>query len=310
MINPAQEAMKDVAIILIGLNARDFVLACIESIYASPSAGVSFEVVYVDNASADGSAEAVHERFPEVQVIANDTNVGFCPAANQGARASNSRYFYFINDDTLVVDDAISRLVRYCDTEPNIGTVGSRLTFPDGREQYSGRRFPKLWAAFLGRRSRLTRWFPNSSPVRDYLCTEQLARGEPFEVDWVSAAGQIVQRDVFWSVGGFATDYYYWHEAVFCHRLQSKGYRIVLHPESRIIHYEGFGSGPRPPKVQRFHILNFHSGAFRCYCERHALRPWNPMYWLLRATLMGRAYLLCLETFIRPATRPHPAPAH
>ena len=291
--------MPDVAVILVGLNAQIFVLGCIDSIVASAWTGVSYEIIYVDNGSKDDSVDAVSRHFPQVKIIANKRNRGYCPAANQGARASAARYFYFINDDTLVQNDAIALLVRFCDSEPNIGTVGSRLVFPDGREQYSGRRFPTLWAAFLGRRSRLTALFPNAAPARNYLCTDELQRGVPFNVDWVSAAGQIVERNIFWSVGGYATDYYYWHEAVFCHRLQSRGHRIVLHPGSRVIHFEGNGSGARPPKVQRFHIRNFHSGAFRCYCERNNLNKWQPLYWLLATALAGRAALLCLETFIR-----------
>lgn len=290
--------MTDVAVILVGMNARKFVLECIASIYACPWTGVSFEIVYIDNGSKDGSVEAVQKGFSQVRVIANPDNLGFCPAANQGARSSDARYFYFINDDTLVQGDAIAHLVRYCDGQDRIGTVGSRLIFPDGREQYSGRRFPTLWSAVLGRRSRLTAIFPRAAPVRHYLCMDELERGEPFAADWVSAAAQIVPREVFWAVGGYADDYYYWHEAVFCYRLRQRGYRVVLDPGSTVIHYEGFGSGLRPPKVQRFHIVNFHTGAFRCYCELNNLRWWHPLFWLLATAMTGRAALLCLETYV------------
>lgn len=295
--------MYDVAIILVGLNARAFVLDCLRSIEQAQWDGLTYDVVYVDNGSSDGSAEAVRESYPGVNVIANATNVGYCPAANQGARACGARYFYFINDDTLVLDDAIAKTVRYADAEPDIGTVGSRLLYPDGSEQYSGRRFPRFWASVLGRRSVLTRLLPRAAPVQDYLCTRELERGEPFTVDWVSAAGQLVPREVFWEVGGFAEDYYYWHEAVFCDRLSKKGYRIVLHPDSRIIHYEGKGSGARPPAVQRFHIVNFHQGAFRAYRERYGLGPVSPVFWLVGAALFARAGLLYVGTFL-PRLRP------
>jgi len=290
--------MKDLAIVLVGLNARDFVLDCLRSIEEAGWREVSYEVIYVDNGSRDGSAEAVADQFPAVRLVANDSNLGYCPAANQGARLSDARYYYFINDDTLVVDDALALLVEYADQTDKLGTVGSRLVYPDGSEQYSGRRFPRFWASVFGRRSWLTRLLPGVAPVQDYLCTRELAAGEPFDVDWVSAAGQLVPRDAFWDVGGFAEDYYYWHEAVFCDRLTRRGLRVVLHPDSRVIHYEGKGSGPRPPKVQRFHITNFHQGAFRAYCERYSLGRLSPTYWLVGAALLARATLLYAGTFL------------
>ena len=287
----------DVSVVLVGLNARDFVLGCLQTLRDAVWRDVSHEVIYVDNGSSDGSADAVRDAYPEVQVIANETNVGFCPAANQGATESNGRYYYFIIDYTEVVEYAISLLVEYMDANPDVGTCGSRLLFPDGSEQYSGRKFPTAWRAIFGRRSFLSRHLPNVSPVRDYLCKDELRNGEPFAVDWVSAAGQIVAPQAFDAVGGFAEDYYYWHEAIFCHRLVQQGYRVVLHPQSRVIHYEGHGSGKRTAKVRRFHVVNFHHGAYRCYREYYGLRWFNPLRWVVATSLAARGFILWLATF-------------
>src|SRR5262245_26063930 len=191
------ECSADVAVIIIGKDARDYVVQCLESLGSAEWGAVTHELVYVDNGSSDDSVSAVAQRFPSVRLVANPANVGFCRAANQGARLTSSRYCYFLNDDTIVVGDAIARLVELMDRNPSVGTVGSRLVYPDGREQWSGRRFPSIVNAFLGRRSVLTRWFPNTRQVRDYLCVEQLQRGAPFDVDWVSAAGQNVRRETF-----------------------------------------------------------------------------------------------------------------
>ena len=93
-----------------------FDVRCLESIFDATWRDVTYEVIYIDNGSKDGSADAVKEQFGDsVNLIANDTNLGFCPAGNQGARLANSRYLYFINDDTLVVDDAIALTVEYMD---------------------------------------------------------------------------------------------------------------------------------------------------------------------------------------------------
>ncbi len=294
-----QSPQHDVAVVLIGVNARDFVAGCLESLEAAQWDGLSWQAIYVDNGSTDGTVEMVRQRFPHVTVIANETNVGFCPAANAGCRAANARYYMVVNDDIVVVRDAVATLVRYMDAHPDVATAGARLVFPDGREQWSGRRFPSMLSGVLGRRSQLTKLLPGLQSVRSYLCKDELARGEPFDCDWVSAAGQIIRPEPFWAVGGFAEDYYYWHEMVLCHRLKRAGWRVALHPAARIIHYEGMGSGPRPYPRQRFHIIDFHRGAWRAYCEQHDLPRWSLRRWLVAAALASRAAALLLLARLR-----------
>ena len=145
----------------------------------------------------------------------------------------------------------------------------------------------------------MTRLWPTAPWVKDYLCTEQLAGHEPFPVDWVSAAGQIVRKDVFNHIGGFAEDYYYWHEAIFCDRIRAAGKSVTLHPRSKVIHYEGKGSGVRSFRSQRFHVVNFHSGAFRCYCEHYRLGWLHPLRWLAGVALTCRAVLLLAGSSVR-----------
>jgi GT2 family glycosyltransferase len=286
-------------VVIVGLNAREYVRQSLRSLAQAGWRGRRHEVVYVDNGSSDGTPAMVAEEFPEALLFVNPTNFGYCKAANQGARRSRGRYLYFLNDDTVVLDDAIAILVDYLDERPETGTVGSRLVYPDGTEQFSGRRFPTFINGVLGRRSLLSRIFPDSRWVRAYLCRQGLESGQPFDVDWVSAAGQIVRREVFEQVGGYAEDYYYWHEAVFCDRIRAAGWKVQLHPGSRIIHYEGKGSGPRPFRTQRFHIVNFHRGAFRCYCEHHRLGPLHPRRWLAGAALTLRAMVLLATSGLR-----------
>lgn len=265
-------------------------LGCVKSLLEAEWNGKTYEVICSDNGSTDGTVEALRGEFPEVRVLENGSNIGFCPAANRGARAANSRYYYFINDDTLVIEDAIALLADYMDDHPEVGTTGSRLLYPDLSEQYSGRRFPTLLSALMGRRSPLTRWFPEAPWVRRYLCKDVLDRGEPAEVDWVSAAGQICEREKFWKVGGFDESYYYWHEMVICSRLKKAGYRVILHPDSKVIHYEGKGSGSRRSyKVKRFHILDFHRGAYRAYRDHHSMGVAHPGSVLVGLLLWSRA---------------------
>jgi GT2 family glycosyltransferase len=285
-------ALFDVAVIVVGLNASRYVRECFQSLADADWHSYSHEVIYVDNGSTDDTLAMLAEQFPSVQVLANKINLGFCKAANQGARVAQSRYLFFLNDDTLVLDCAVAALVTHADANPDVGALGGRLLNTDYTEQYSGRRFPSPWNAVLGRRSMLTRFFPNVPAVRDYLYKEQLVQGEAFDADWVSAAAVLFPQQVFHSIGGFAEDYYYWHEVIFCDRVRRQGHRVELLPAASIIHHEGKGSGVRRFKSQRFHIVNFHTGGYRCYCEHYDLSLLHPARLLVAAMLSTRATVL------------------
>jgi hypothetical protein len=293
--------MTDIAIIIVGLNASGYVKACLESMRMSDWGTWTHEVIYVDNGSTDDTLAMLAANFPDVKIQANESNLGFCKAANMGAAMSNSQYYFFLNDDTVLREDSIRLLAEAMESLPQVSVIASRLVFPDLTEQYSGRRFPSILNGILGRRSFLTRIFPNSKPVTDYLYKESLKGAEPFPVDWVSAAALMVGRETFKQVGGFAEDYYYWHEAVFCERTRRTGGQIYLHPRSVIIHHEGKGSGSRPFAARKWHILDFHRAAYRCYCERYRLGRFSLRRWFAAAALTVRAASLLAGTWI--ATR-------
>ena len=276
------EKSCDVAVVVVGLNSCEFVRGCFASLEGTTWNSYTRQLIYVDNGSTDGTAAMMRQQFPGVHMIENGSNIGYCRAANQGAQIANSRYLLFLNDDTEIVGAAIPTLIDYMESHPDVATAGARLIFPDGGEQWSGRRFPTFLSSLMGRRSWLAKQFPDVQIVRSYLCKDELACGQPFECDWVSAAGQIFRTDDFWSVNGYAEDYYYWHEMVQCLRIKRRGRKVVLIPAATIIHYEGQGSGPRPFNRQRFHIIDFHKGAFRAYLEHQNIGALH-----LRALIVG-----------------------
>jgi GT2 family glycosyltransferase len=110
----------------------------------------------------------------------------------------------------------------------------------------------------------------------------------------------MVRRDVFEAVGGLAEDFYYFHEQVFCARVKDAGHRIYLHPQSRIVHHEGAGSGVRTRAVRRRHIKAFHSAALKWFCLHHGLRPWHPLRHVAAGALAARAWMLIALDSLKP----------
>ncbi len=291
----------DLSIILISLNSRRFLNECLDSINASTLGPYKAEIIVVDNHSTDGTLDLLAVSWPSVRVIANPTNVGFCPAGNQGAAAARGRYLLFLNDDTVMMPRSLERLIAWMDRHPEAGMIGSRLLNTDGTDQFSsGRSFTKPINAIFGRKSILTRLFPRSKWAREYLRSHQIASTAPYEVDWLSAAAMLSRREVHLEVGGLAEDFYYFHEQVYCARVKQAGYLVLLHPQSRIIHHEGVGSGVRTRRVRRRHITAFHKAAYRWFCLHYALGPLHPGRAPAACALAARAALLMAADVLRP----------
>ena len=145
----------DVSVCIVNWNCRDLLRKCLASLYDHPQAA-PFEVVVVDNASADGAADVVADEFPQVRLVRNDHNLGFSRGNNQAARLATGRYLFFLNNDTELAAGTLGEFVRFSDRNPGIGMVGPRLRGTDGRPQISYRARPTL-AALLHRVSFL-RW--------------------------------------------------------------------------------------------------------------------------------------------------------
>ena len=152
---PAPVASPDVSVCIANWNCRGLLRRCLESLFDQDQ-GVSFEVIVVDNASADGAAEMVAAEFPGVGLVRNGENRGFSKANNQAAALARGRYLFFLNNDTVVPPNTLRQFLEFAEANPSVGMVGPRLRGSDGAAQISYRRRPTL-AALLHRVS-LLRW--------------------------------------------------------------------------------------------------------------------------------------------------------
>ena len=141
----AKEETKvvDVSIIIVNWNTRDILRNCLRSVYEQ-TLGIDYEVIVVDNASADGSAEMVAAEFFQVRLIRNAENRGFAAANNQGIAIAEGMYILLLNPDTIVLDGAIQKSIAFADQYPSSGVVGIQTHRPDGTLQHNCFQFTSI----------------------------------------------------------------------------------------------------------------------------------------------------------------------
>jgi GT2 family glycosyltransferase len=226
-----------VSIIIISYNTRQMTLDCIASVYEQTH--VPFELIVVDNASSDGSAGAIAERFPDVHLIAETANHGFAPAHNIALPQASAPWVLLLNPDTLVLDGAVDRVLAFADRTPEAGIWGGRTLYGDHRlNPYSCWRAMSLWTIFC-RVSGLTGMFPKSGLFN----SEEYAgwdRDTERAVDIVTGCFFLIKRDTWDALGGFDPDFtMYGEEADLCLRARKMGVRPRITPEAVIVHYGG-----------------------------------------------------------------------
>jgi hypothetical protein len=195
------------------------------------------ETLVVDNASSDGSAQMVHQQFPWVTLVENETNIGFAPANNQAIRQSIGRYVLLLNPDTEVKSGALGALLGFLEANPHTGGTGARLLNPDGTLQLSCHPVPTLFRELV-RLFHLDRLWPNAAYHMGSWDLEK-----PRRVDVVQGACLLLRRDALDQVGLFDEQYFFYSEEVdLCYRLQQAGWPLYWVPQAQVVHYGGQSS--------------------------------------------------------------------
>lgn len=227
----------DVSVIVVSYNTRALTLQCLRSIYAETRQS-SLEVLVIDNASADGSAQAIAREYPQVTLIANGANRGFAAANNQGLKLARGRYVLLLNPDTIVLERAIDRTLAFADQHPECAVVGCQVLENLDTVQRTCFAFQtplNLFLAFSG----LGRLFPRCR----WLARPQMswwARDSVREVDVVSGMFMLVRSSAIRQVGLMDEDYFvYGEEADWCYRFRRAGWRCCFAPVAQIVHLDG-----------------------------------------------------------------------
>jgi len=251
----------DLSVVIVNWNVRELLRRCLLSLAESrPDAPLLTEVVVVDCASSDGSAEMVRREFPWVRLIASEENLGYARGGNLGAQQATGRYLLLLNPDTEMVGDALATMVRYLDEHPAVGALGPQLRYPDGTPQSSRRRFPTLATAFW-ESTLLHQWFPNNPVARRYYLDDRPA-DRPQSVDWLVGAALMIRRETWQQVGPLDEGFFmYFEELDWCRRCRAAGWEIHFLPTAQVIHHEGKSSeqvvAARTIRFQRSKIRYF-----------------------------------------------------
>jgi len=277
--------MLDLSICIATLNASAYLRNCLRSICEQSSylllgdadpnaqepvfdqpqtsqARLNFELIIVDNGSSDDTAMMVQSEFPAARLILNDRNDGFARPVNLALRESQGRYMLVLNPDTIILPGAINELVKYMDSQPEVGICGPKVLNRDGSLQKACRRgVSRPWAAF-SYFSGLSKLFPHSKFFGGYLLN-YLDENEVHEVDGVSGSCMLIRRQVMQQIGPFDELFFaYQEDADYCFQAKKAGWKIIYLPTSQIIHFGGHGGS----RVQPYRsIFEWHRSYYLYY---------------------------------------------
>jgi len=270
--------LTDLTIVIVSFNARAVLERCLASLHEHAPA-IGHEIVVVDNASSDGSVDAVRTRWPSVRIIALTENLGFARATNVGLRQTTSEFALLLNGDTIVPAGAVDRLVDVLRSRPAAAIVGPRLVDADGTVELSSGRmigpFSELWQKTIGRLHRA-----RFAPVSRYV--ERLTARER-AVDWVSGACLLVRRADADAVGLLDERFFMYVEDVdFCAAIRRRGKMVIFTPAATVVHLRGQSVATAPAATE----ARYRRSQIAFY-EKHHPR-WAPV---LRAYLRLRGKL-------------------
>jgi len=227
----------ELSIIIVSFNTCNLLRECLQLLQQEAHA-IPHEIIVIDNASRDGSADMVAAEFSEVILLRSAVNLGFGAANNLGFAKAQGRYVVLLNSDAFVKPNALQQAIKVMDAHPRAGLAGACLVGRDGGWQPSARLFPNLLNHVLTI-SGLAAKYPNSRFFGRVDFTWSSPQ-QAIEVDWVPGAFSIIRRDVLETVGYFDEIFFLYYEEVdLCWRIKQQGYQVWYFPEIEIIHLGG-----------------------------------------------------------------------
>lgn len=288
-----QAGVLDVSIIIVNYNVRDFLCQALVSIQKSLKE-IRSEIIVVDNASDDGSAEMMHRQFPRVKLILNASNLGFAKANNIALKQARGKFLLLINPDTIVQEDTIRVMVEFLIDHPKVGLAGCKILNPDGSIELACRRsFPTPWIAFT-KIFGLSKLFPKSKLFGKYNLT-YLNMDETNSVEAISGSFMMVRKETFKQVGGLDESFFMYGEDLdWCYRIHQAGWQIYYVHSTQIIHYKG--ESTRRSSIDEIHTFY---EAMQLFVDKH-VRSSSLFSIVLRMSIAFVSFIAFLNSIFRP----------
>lgn len=245
-----QSPPVELSIVIISYNTREITLECLDSVYRHPPS-VPYEVIVLDNASPDGSAQAIAEHFPQAQLIASTENLGFGAGNNLAVKQATGRRTLLLNPDTIVFERTFDAVWDFAERQPERGIWGGQTLFPDGRlNPPSCWRDITLWSLFSSAIG-LQHAFPNNR-----LCSWEnyggWQRDTEQDVDIVAGCFLLIDTGLWRRLGGFDDNFFmYAEEADLCMRARALGARPAITPNAKLVHLGGASTESRTEALMR-----------------------------------------------------------
>jgi GT2 family glycosyltransferase len=232
------EKLPDVSVLIVSYNTREMTLACIASVLDQPG-NTACQIIVLDNNSSDGSAAAIGERFPDILLIRSPDNLGFARANNEAAKLATGNYILLLNPDTVVLDDAITKLLAFARANPLARIWGGRTVFADGSlNPYTCWRFMTPWSLTtnaLGLTSLL-----GATDLFDREGYGGWMRDSVRKVELVVGCFLLIESELWKKLDGFDPRFFmYAEEADLCYRSYAENAEPIFTPSATIIHYGG-----------------------------------------------------------------------
>jgi GT2 family glycosyltransferase len=289
----------DISVCIVTYKARDLLRDCLLSL--AENTHLSFETIVVDNGSNDSVGEMLQttpfteNEFPAITFIQNSLNEGYTKPMNQALRLGHGRYLLQLNPDTLILPEALERLVKFMDEHPQVGICGPKVLNRDMTLQKPCRRGePTPWAV-ISYFSGLATLFPKSPFFARYLVS-YIDENQTHPVDGVSGSCMLIRKKLTDQIGFLDERFFaYQEDADFCRRARESSWQVYYLPQAQIIHYGGMGGSMVEPYRS---ILAWHKSYF-LYYNKHLAKNYiflfNWLYYLLMGTKL--IYSLAINLF-------------
>jgi GT2 family glycosyltransferase len=282
------------SIVIVNYNVKHFLEQCLKSVYAAIS-NMEAEIFVVDNNSVDGSVEMVANKFPQVNLIANQENVGFSKANNQAIEKSSGSYVLLLNPDTIVPEDCFDKVVSFADQQDSFGACGIHMVDGQGKFLPESKRGLPTPEVALYKMIGLNKVFPKSKKFGKYHLG-YLPENETNEIEILSGAFMFIKKSVLKEVGLLDETFFMYGEDIdLSYRIIKAGYKNYYFADSSIIHYKGEST----KRLSTNYVRVFYNAMIIFAKKHYSGRNQTLLTFFINIAIYARASLALATNFIR-----------